>query len=300
MYKKILVPLDGSESAEAAIALAVAVCKATVGRLCLVHVDDPGPVGQAQLPSAQKYLDRTAESASHDLHESVDTALIPAKDSHTSKSEAAALIAEYAEQNGFDLIVASTSGRSGLSRVFAGSVAEALLWATPCPVLFCRPKPGVQVIRDGANPIRKVLIPLDQTTLSEDILDEAVGFAKDMNAEIVLVHVVQPMRAQATVTGMELAVFSPNEWKDLNDRADAYLARVTQRLSAAGVQTSSEKLEANDIAAAVLEAAERLNVDTIALASKAPPRVTRALLGSVADRLVRTAPCPVLVIRADA
>ncbi|HEY0304564.1 MAG TPA: universal stress protein, partial [Longimicrobiales bacterium] len=78
MYKKILVPLDGSETAEAAVPLAVAVCKATVGRLCLVHVEDPGPVGRAQLPAPDQYLDRAADAASNDLNESVDTAVIRA------------------------------------------------------------------------------------------------------------------------------------------------------------------------------------------------------------------------------
>jgi nucleotide-binding universal stress UspA family protein len=297
MYKKILVPLDGSESAEAAIPLAVAICQATVGRLCLVHVDDPGPIGQAQLPSSEKYLDRAAESASNALNESVDTAVIQAREAHTSKSETAAHIAEYAGEHGYDLIVASTSGRSGLQRVFAGSVAEALLWVTPCPVLFCGPQSSGHVIREGPNPIRKLLIALDQTTLSEDILDEAVAFAKAMNAEVILVHVVQPMRAQATVMGMELSVFSPDEWKELNERADAYLARVTQQLAAAGVNAASEKVETNDIAGAILDVAERLSVDTIALASTAPHRLTRALFGSEADRLIRNAPCPVLVIR---
>jgi nucleotide-binding universal stress UspA family protein len=143
------------------------------------------------------------------------------------------------------------------------------------------------------------LIALDQTTLSEDILDEAVAFAKDMNAEVILVHVVQPMRAQATVMGMELSVFSPDEWRELNERADAYLARVTQQLAAAGVNAASEKVETNDIAGAILDVAERLSVDTIALASTAPHRLTRALFGSEADRLIRNAPCPVLVIRSS-
>ena len=142
MNKRILVPLDGSESAEAAIPLAVAICKATVGRLCLLHVGDPSPAGRSQMPSPEQYLARAAESASHDLYESVDTAVIMASEAHVSRSEAAAYIAEYAGEHGYDLIVKSTSGRSGIQRVFAGSVAEALVWVTPCPVLFCRPLRG--------------------------------------------------------------------------------------------------------------------------------------------------------------
>ena len=298
MYKKILVPLDGSETAEAAVPLAVAICKATVGRLCLVHVEDPGPVGQAQLPAPAAYLDRAAGAASNDLNESVDTAVVRADLAHVSKSDTAAHIAGYAQEHGFDLIVTSTSGRRGLKRVFAGSVAEALLWVTPCPVLFCRPRPGVQLFHPGRRPIQKLLIALDRTPASEDILQDAVAFAKDLDAEIILLHVVQPLRALATVTGIELASFSPEEWKQLNERADEYLAAITQQLAAAGVQATSEKLESNDVAAAILETAARLKVDAIALASRAPQRMVRAILGSVADQLVRGAPCPVLVIRA--
>lgn len=298
MYDKILVPLDGSESAEAAIPLAVAIGKATVARICLVHVEDPGPVGRAQLPAPDKYLDRAAAAASNDLNESIDTAVIRADHTHASKSDTAAHIARYSNEHGYQLIVTSTSGRSGLKRVFAGSVAEALLWVTACPVLFCRPQPGVHMMREGPHPIRKLLIALDQSPSSEDILDKAISFAKELNAEVILVHVVQPVRALATVTGMELASFSPEQWKELNERADAYLAATTHQLAAAGVTATSEKLESNDVAGAILETVERLNVDAIALASKAPHRLVRAILGSVADQLVRTAPCPVLVIRA--
>ncbi len=299
MYKKILVPLDGSELAEAAVPLAIAISKAAVARLCLVHVRDSGPIGRAQMPAPDKYLDQLADGASNDLHESVDTAVIhPDDDAHVSKKNAALHIAKYAKEHGYDLIVTSTAGRGGLKRVVLGSVAEALLRVTPCPVLFCRPQPGVRMFRPGPHPIKKVLIALDQTEPSESILDEAVAFAKKLNSAVVLVHVVQTLRAHATVTGMEISEFSADEWEGLNAQADAYLAGVKQQLASAGVTSTSEKLMANDVAAAILETAARLEADAIALASRAPQGLARAVLGSVADRLVRTASCPVLVIRA--
>jgi nucleotide-binding universal stress UspA family protein len=299
MYKKILVAVDGSELAEAAVSLAIAVGKATAARLCLVHVEDSGPMGRARMPAPAKYLDDLARTAANDLYESVDTAVLrPGDDSHVSKGDTAAIISKYAGEHSYDLIVVSTRGHSGLKRVFEGSLAEELLRVTPCPVLFCRPSSGLHASRPGRSAIKKLLIALDQTERSEAILEKAVAFAKQVEAEVTLVHVLQPLRATATVTGMELAAYSADEWNELNTRTDTYLAGVRQRLISAGLEATAEKLVSNDVAASILERASQLKVDTIAVASKAPQRLVRAILGSVADQLVRNAECPVLVIRA--
>lgn len=300
MSKKILVPLDGSELAEAAVPLAVAVAKATAARLCLVHIQQAGPVGRAQMPAAGEYLDGIAEGAAGDLNESVDTAVLRDDDGHMSKHDMAVRIAKYAGERAYDLIVLSTRGHGGLKRVFEGSVAEALLRVTPCPVLFCGPRVGERMMKPGPHPIRKLLVALDQTETSEDVLASAAAYARELNAEVVLLHVLQPMRAYATVTGMELTSYSADEWAALSARADAYLAGVRERLAAVGIMATSEIVVSNDAAAAILEAAARLNADIIALASKAPQRLVRSLFGSVGDRLVRTAPYPVLVTRATA
>ena len=300
MYRTILVPLDGSELAEAVVPLAAAIAKATAARLCLVHVEDSGPIGRAQMPAPGKYLDQVTEALSADLLESVDTAVIPLNgDAHMTRRDTAAHISKYAEQHGIDLIVLSTRGHSGLRRVFEGSVAEALLRVAPCPILFC-PRPGGRLLRPGQHPIQKVLIALDQTQSSEKILESAVGFAKALRAEVVLLHVLPPFRAVAAVTGMERRGYSTEEWEHLNAEADEYLASIAQRLAAADVPSTTEKSVSDDVAAAVLETAARSDADMIALASRTPGGLVRAFFGSVGDRLVRGAPCPVLVIRSSA
>ncbi len=298
MYKKILVPLDGSELAEAAIPLAVAIAKATVARLCLLLVSDPGRDSNKAPADPTKYLQKAAEAPSADLQESVDIAVVTSPVS-IYRNEAAAYIARFAQSNDVDLIVMSTRGHSGLKRAFEGSVAEALVRTADCPLLFCRPQPGVRMLRPGPHPIRKILISLDRTQSSEGILETAVELASALNAEVVLLHVLQPLRAYASVTGVELADYSPQEWEELHARTDAYLAGVQKRLESAGVKATPEKLIAHDPAAAIMETANRLEVDMITLASRAPQGLVRAIFSSVGDRLVRGASVPVLVIRAD-
>jgi nucleotide-binding universal stress UspA family protein len=298
LYNTILVPLDGSELAESVIPLAAAIAKATAARLRLVHVEDSGPIGRAQMPDAAKYLDRMTEALSADLLESVDTAVIPLGGAALTRRDTAALISKYAEQHASDLIVMSTRGHSGLRRVFEGSVAEALLRVTPCPVLFC-PRPGGRLLRPGPHPIRKVLIALDQSQSSEHILESAVAIAKALHAEVVLLHVLPPYRAVAAVTGMERRGYSEADWEQLNAQADEYLAGIEQQLASADVQSTTEKAVSDDVAAAILDAAVRSDADMIALASRTPGGLVRAFFGSVGDRLVRGAPCPVLVTRAS-
>jgi len=300
MSRKILVPLDGSQLAEAAVSLAVAMAKGTAARLCLCHIEQAGPIARAQLPAAGRYLDGIADSAAGDLNESVDTAVVHDGNGYASKHGTAARIAKYAEEHAFDLIVLSTRGHSGLKRLFEGSVAEALLRVTPCPVLFCGPRVGERMMKPGPHPIRKLLVALDQTETSEDVLASAVGYAGELNAEVTLLHVLQPMRAFATVTGVELAGYSAEQWAEFRTRADEYLAGIRQRLAVTGIPMTSEVVVSNDAAEAILDAAARWNADIIALASRAPQRLVRSLFGSVGDRVVRAAPCPVLVTRAKA
>jgi nucleotide-binding universal stress UspA family protein len=301
MYKNILVPLDGSELAEAAIGLATAIAKATVARLCLAHVQDSSPIARAQLPDPASYLARMAEAPSAELLESVDVAVIhPDNGAYLCRKETAAHIAAHAQKHGFDLIVVSTRGHSGIRRVFEGSVAEALLRASPCPVLFCGPRPGVQMLRPGPHPIRRLLISLDQSEGSESILESALDFAKAMKAEVTLLHVLEPLRPFVTVAGVDQRGYSTEEWEQLHARADAYLTTIRQQLEAAQISSTTETTVSNDVAGSVLETADRTNADIIALASSAPHGLVRALLGSVGDRLVRNAPCPVLITRARA
>lgn len=143
MYKKILVPLDGSELAECALEHVRAIAKGCqVGEVVLIRVLEPllpttpGYVATEHFRQAEerfeaearKYLDKVADSLKKDG--------IPAKTELVIGGEPAAKILEVAEEGKADLIIMSTHGRSGVSRWLLGSVAQRVVTHSTIPVLM--------------------------------------------------------------------------------------------------------------------------------------------------------------------
>lgn len=157
-YQHILVPLDGSERAAAALDHAETLAKLANARMVLLQV----------IPSAAMLVNETAISSpgmglptvdpylSAHQYESVETALtqeakammdstVKRLETHGVQAEAvlskgapAEVILAYAKENQIDLIVMSTHGRTGLARLVFGSVAESVLHHANCPVLLVR------------------------------------------------------------------------------------------------------------------------------------------------------------------
>ncbi|MFW6051678.1 MAG: universal stress protein [Myxococcota bacterium] len=139
----ILVATDFSEASQPAMEAAAAQAKAAGSRLTLLHVFDPTPmIPPAAIPAPRKM----EESIAQELQERVDQELARLRgevfsdvaDVETKAvrhANAAFAICDYAEKNGVDLIVVGTHGRTGLSHLLIGSVAERVVRHARCPVL---------------------------------------------------------------------------------------------------------------------------------------------------------------------
>lgn len=283
--------------AEQALRRAIAIAKTTAARVFLLHVHEPGPPGISYLPGPETYLTEIAERISADLNESVDLDVVrPSDVSFLTRTDTAQLIADYCEMHEIELIVMSTKGRGGLARAFIGSVADCLLRLAPCPVLFVRSHPDRPSNGGDGTRIRNVLVALDKSAASESAID-AVMQITDKNAHLNLIHVIVPLPAYAMYSLSGMAHGSADDWNRYSDQADEYLRGISNRLTATGVTVSCNTFAHTDVSAAIVKAAQLLKPDLIALATRAPRPLLRAIIGSVADGVVRHAPCPVLVTR---
>ncbi len=145
MYKKIMVPLDGSQIAECVIPHIEAIAKKSAAKVELVTVIEPLDIptrGQIAISDdeikqieaagkkeANKYLDQVSDRLTK-AGIKIDTVILSGK--------AADRLTRYAVNNGVDLIIMATHGRSGISKLFWGSVAEKILRATDIPVLLIK------------------------------------------------------------------------------------------------------------------------------------------------------------------
>jgi len=221
MYTSILVPVDGSASAEYALSVAVALAGRLGSALHIVHVfgervTDALPVygvtGSAARAAAEHYMQSMADRLGPALAGRLTSSVVEG-------SPAQAIVA-HATQAGADLIVMASHGRTGASRFWLGSVTDAVLRAAPLPILMVR---GI-----GGPAFERVLVPLDGSATSEAIIPHVIALARADNASIHLLQVEESAEdLRASVWG--LAAHEPDDLANRLDRADRYLRGLVTR-----------------------------------------------------------------------
>ena len=291
MFNTILVPLDGSPESNVALPLALSLAQSRGGSIWLLRVAPESvlPDDHTATHEAGECIERIARelaSSGVDVHPVI------------REGDAAQEIVHLSRDVGADLIVMRTRGRCGLERAVFGSVAEEVLKKSSIPLVLVRP--GGR----RTSHIRKLLVPVDSSPGGAVALRTAAEFARATRASIKIVQVVVPipMHVYAAPYDYASAAFYDSAWDDdALASARVYVDAVALRLRNLGLSVDAEARMARDVAKAIVETAEQASVDLIVMSTQALTGPARALLGSVADAIVRTSHCPVLLVhRADA
>jgi nucleotide-binding universal stress UspA family protein len=304
----ILVPLDGSLFSEYALPQALAVARvldanieivSVVPDLQLIAVGDPTvasippSVVEEDKWRAEEYLDKVAASLVGNSSEvEVSTKAL--------QGDIAQAIENHVTQTHPTLIVMSSHGRGALSRAWLGSIADQLVRHANVPVLIVRP--GEQNT-DALPPVvatdlKNILVPVDGGSLSKKGLAWAVRLAKNSGAHLVLARVVQPPPAYESPYFPGDAVAVPLHQRGIPEElAAADLNAMKNELADRGFDASTEIISCVQIASGLLSCAEEVEADLIVIATHGRGGLARATLGSVADKVVRGAEMPVLVVR---
>jgi len=295
-FQNILVPLDRSECAEQAIAVAGAIARRSGGALRLVSVEEPLPalvlasgspdvareVELEECDQLTHYLDSIADSVRNVQGGTVSTAVL--------HGPPATALSEYARTNVVDLVVMTTRGRRGLSRWLIGSVTDQLLRRIHVPVLLLHP-------RELPHPteFRRILIALDGE-LEESVVNPAIALgALYPGTHFTLMRVVESTLPIVTPLSPYPIPLEPERIARLEVEAESYLARIRGQLQALGLEVSSKVVLGFGIATQVLQLAEALGPDCIAVGTHSRRRMERLVVGSHANRIVRGAAVPVLI-----
>ncbi len=276
MLSHILVPLDGTPQSAVTLPLARTVARATGAEIELVRVVPAHPGNEALAVAAREYLDRIVGELGVDGVRVATSVLIG--------HPASEILAE-AGRHRADAIVMATRGRTGLQRAILGSVSERVLHASAAPVLLVRPG-GHRVTR-----VQTLLVPVDGTPGSALAISVARRWALETHARVVLAQVVVPLPRYAE------GFYVAPEWDEETRRsAQAYLDRLAQALVRAGV-TATAVARIGQVAATLAATAEDVDADLVVMSTHALTGPERALLGSVADEMVRTCSRPVLLVK---
>jgi nucleotide-binding universal stress UspA family protein len=261
---RILVPLDGSDLAEAVLPVVQRLATDHEAEVVLLEVLEGQPTREGEREAERQvggYLERTV-----DRLRGRGVGRVRASVWYGDADQA---IVNAATREEADLVAMSTHGRSGLDRLRFGSVAEGVVRRAPVPVLLVR-GPGAWD-RGG---IERILVPLDRSAASETVLPIVACLAGPFDFAVHLLHVIEIV---------------------LDDRdAEAYLARVAATLEARGLRVSATVragLPAEIIPAVRAETDSGL----IAMSTHGRTGLDRLLVGSVAERVLRSVSVPVLL-----
>ncbi|HET8625138.1 MAG TPA: universal stress protein [Gemmatimonadales bacterium] len=294
--QRVLVPLDGSTLAEEALPIAEVVAREAGADLHLVSVQPPMlPAGaefglsHGEVPlsgnrdDVEAYLALVARRVARAHGGHAVTAVVC--------GDPAERLADYIKTNAISLVVMTTHGRGGFSRVWLGSVADRLIRRTGAPVLLLRHDTRMNTAR-----FQRIVIALDGSPAAERAVAPALtlgSFAID--PRYTLVRVVEPpLPPTMTPVGLyppDVAVPSPQE---VSAAAKEYLESVANRIRARGYSVDTRVL-VGSTAQQIVQLAERYRSQLITMGTRGAKGLDRLVLGSVADKVVRSARQPVLV-----
>lgn len=294
MFTKILVPLDGSPLAEQALPQAERLARASGARVLLVCVVPdrtfPSP-GWAETQAravceAAGYLERVA----HRLAERGITTrtAVPC-------GEVVGRIVAEARARGDGLIVMATHGRGGLGRWAYGSVASATLAKAPVPVLLVRAWQLDQLPDQGGKRAR-LLLPLDGSPFAEEALPAARALQRMLDAELLLLRAV-PMPTTPLVGPDGVLADVPDDAaleRELMAAQD-YLIPIAGAVARDGYPVRIE-VRAGTAVEAIVAAGQEQGVTLTAMATHGRTGARRAVLGSVADAVLRRGGTPLLLV----
>jgi nucleotide-binding universal stress UspA family protein len=296
VFRRILVPLDGSRLAEIVLPIVARLADASGATISLLHVlekDAPARVhGERHLRTSTEagtYLTQVAQKlAGLERRIEYHTHEVPVGDVPKS-------IASHAEEDESNLIVLSTHGEGGLREALWGTIAQQVLQRSARPVLLVRALSDDQL---SAFEPRTIMVPLDATAASEEALPAATALARCLEAQLRLVIVVATTE---TVSGEQIptATFLPSTTRALLDaqekQAQVYLDRLAQSIRSNGIPAIAEVRRGETVAQLATDAGEHGD-GLVVVATHGRAGLQAIWTSSVAARLLKRTRAPILLV----
>lgn len=300
MYSKVLIPLDGSKTAEKVLPYARYMAGKFNIPVELLAVIDIAEMATHMAAEKARFLDTMIEDGMRNstsyLRLIANTFPGVNVTCTVEKDRAEDAIIEKAAVDKGLLITMATHGRSGLNRFLLGSVAEKVLRGSVNPLLLVRAadeaSPAVEVA------FKKVIVPLDGSPLAESVLPMVAETAKKLDLEVVLFRAYHiPYNAYAGDDGY-YAVNYDDLIASVRDEANEYLEKKVAEVKKLGVEKVSFAIKEGFAGDEIIAMGRKTPDGLIAMCSHGRSGVRRWVLGSVTETVVRHSSDPVLVLRA--
>lgn len=286
MYDNILLPFDGSKGAAEALHHTSEIAHWADATIHILFVADTtrdsvtvveGQVVDALVQQGEDIVNE-AEKTLETLGVEYDTDIVQGNPAPT--------IVDYAEHYDHDLIVMPTHGREGISRYLIGSVTEKVVRLSPIPTLVTR----MQSDERFAFPYEDILLPTDGSPAATQAAQYGLSLAASLDATVHVLSIVDDsslgLDVRSTVLRQDYEQVASDAVEDLVSEAETHgIANTVQHIEhGTPIEVILEYIESNSIHAVVMGTTGRRGTD-------------RILLGSLAEKTVRSAPVPVITVR---
>jgi len=297
MFKRILVPLDGSELAESVLPTAIDLAKHYQATLILFHAlekDVPVTIhGQYHLgkrDEAHKYLESLSDQF---VADGVQVEI----DVHEPRlTDVARSISEHARELQAELVILCAHGNGGLRDIIIGSIAQQVIYLETIPVLLIRPD---QVKNVSKNGYKTILVPLDGNPVHESALPIAASLALKYQAGLRLLSIVPTsdhLKAKEAAIGRILPASTLLALDLSAQESKEYLEKIAFDFSSQGIPVSGQVLRGN-VASLILETVELERIDLVVMASFGHHNFEAFWEESTTPKVLSKSPVPVLIMK---
>jgi nucleotide-binding universal stress UspA family protein len=288
MYDNILLPYDGSEGAMEVLHHASEIAHWADATIQVLYVADTTRDSVTVVEGETiDVLEREGEDTVEEAAKTLDT-LGVSYVTDVVQGNPAQTIVEYADQFDQDLVVMPTHGREGISRYLIGSVSEKVVRLSPVPVLTVRMRPDETL----EFPYENILVPTDGSTTATHAAEHVLTLAAALDATVHVLSVVEE-------TALGLDVRDTMSGKDSDQAAAEAVETVVSQADTLGVTNTVNHIEHGTPVEEILDCIESNDVHAVGMGTTGRRSTDRILLGSVAEKTVRSAPVPVMTV-ADA
>lgn len=297
LFGRIVVPLDGSEAGEAVLYQAERLLCGRKGEVLLFSSWDPGASGFDTPEAADRYLKR--------VQERLVSAGAKAVRRIIRSGPIARTLPETVDSEKASLVALSSHGRETSADAPVAGVVEAVLKGSPVPLFVARayrPGPSGEPIpaECEAPSISRILVPLDGSSACEAVMPYARELGRLLGARIVILHVTDELKAEpGNFWGRNLSGEPAGPMPGENATPDQRIEFAARTFSSAGLETLALNVGGEPITS-ILEFARPSAVDLIAMTTHGRTGLAKLLMGSVAQKVLREAVLPTLVVRSDA
>ena len=296
MLDRVLLPLDGSDLAEAVVPYGAELARKLGSEVILLHVCEPDHKLAHNMH--RLYLEKMAELMQQRLKKGPAEGKGGRVRTEHLFGDFTEEICNYIEKNDIGLLVMIAHGFTSLKVRIVGSIVDKIFRLVRCPTLLIRTGDGRQV-KEKTEPIGRILLSLDGSKNSEIAIPIAQELALKLKAKVSLFRMAKKAfytSSKDDIVG-DIGIDDREIDKAEQEDSQAYLKSIEEKLRQQGIDTTSSVTLGDDPAKEITAAGREAKADLVVMATRGRSPVTAWAPGSIAHKLLSTADLPLLIVR---